>query len=232
MASNRTARTSLSAATALVLGLLLQFSICAQGLTEAPKSLQELHDMTDAQTRTYVWAILSAGIPVAHSDELTFLVMNRSELLVPELLAAAKVVGRQKPADEKLLHTMGDIIAYAGDDRAILALAQLGDLNEERFAYFLGRCLTYASGRRNPYNLVYSSLAKVSPTARERLMKWIEGSTSDDGFQRLWAVALYERYRGVPTESEMSTDPIASRLSAGVPLAVKTRLKEIESVKR
>jgi hypothetical protein len=228
MASTRTARTSRLATTTLVLGFLLQSSICAQALTEPPKSLQELHDLTDAQTRTYVRAILSAGIPVAHSDELTFLVMNRSELLVPELLAAIKVVVRQKPADDKLLHAMGDIIAYAGDDRAIQALAQLADFDEERFAYFLGRCLTYATGRRNPYGLVYSTLAKVSPTAGERLMKWVEGSASDDGLQRLWALALYERYRGIPTESEMATDPIATRLSAGVPLAVKARLKETE----
>jgi hypothetical protein len=80
--------------------------------------------------------------------------------------------------------------------------------------------------------LVYSSLAKVSPTARERLMKWVEGSASDDGMQRLWALALYERYRGIPTESEMATDPIAARLSAGVPLGVKARLKGIEAAKQ
>src|ERR1035438_2922582 len=97
MASIRTARTSRLATTTLVLGFLLQSSIWAQALTEAPKSLQELHDLTDVQTRAYVRAILSAGIPGAHSDELTFLVMNRSELLVPELLAAIKVVVRQKP---------------------------------------------------------------------------------------------------------------------------------------
>ena len=232
MASTRTARTSRATTITLVLGFLLRFSICAQGLTETPKSLQELHDMTDAQTRTYVRAIMSAGIPGAHADELTFLVMNRSELLVPELLAAVNIAVRQKPTDDKLLHTMGDVIAYAGDDRAILALAQLADRDEERFAYFLGRCLTYATGRRNPYALVYSSLDKVSPTARERLMKWVEGSASDDGLQRLWAMALYERYRGVPTESELATDPIATRLSAGVPLAVKARLKELEGVKQ
>jgi hypothetical protein len=232
MAFSNAAKHSQTAGAMLGLVFLLQASTSAQGLPESTRSLQELHDMTDGQIRTYVRATISAGIPGAHSDELTLLAMNRSELVVPELLSAVKALILQKPADEKLLHTMGDIIAYAGDEHAILALAQLADLDEGRFAYFLGRCLTYGMGRRNPYGVIYSSLAKVSPAAREWLIKWVQGSVYDDALQRLWALALRERYRGIPTESQLETDPIGTRLSTGIPLGVKTRLIAIDAAKQ
>src|SRR5712691_2995951 len=82
--------------------LTIVTTVVAQQLPDASKSPRELYAMTEEQTRAYVQAILSAGLPEAHSDELILLAMNRGQIVIPELVAAIKRVLAQAEPDERI----------------------------------------------------------------------------------------------------------------------------------
>jgi hypothetical protein len=210
----------------LVIELTFSAAGFSQDLPRALKTSRELFEMTEDQTRTYAQVILSGGLQEYHSDELILLAMNRSQIIVPELVAAIKNALTQAEPDERFVYKMGDVIAYAADESAIDGLAQLCDVDERRFGYFLKRSLTYATGRRNSFALAYQAFEKLG--ARNQLViEWAQSAVSSESYQQQWAAALFERYKGHPTERDLASDPIAARLHDGIPPEVRVHLRTI-----
>jgi hypothetical protein len=131
-------------------------------------------------------------------------------------------------------------IAYAGDEEAMREMAKLVKLDEAQFGPLVGRLLDHSknySKSHNPFVVAYSGLTIGEPAVDKLIFSWAEKNLSVDpeeraraeaaarGFgptppppaekmKRLWADAMLDRYGGVPTDAQWTSDPIASRLSA------------------
>jgi hypothetical protein len=228
MAYSKKASSLLTATLAgIVLVFLLDSPLLAKGPVAQQKSGRELSAMTDSEVQSYVRTILKAKVPEAQSDELIVLAMNRGAIAIPELLAEITRAYDASDQDDKLIHRLADIVAYASNEHAIGALAQLCSLDTKRFGYFLARSLTYASGRRKSFTLAYLALTKLPKENQYLVIDWVQRNANADDMKMQWADALYERYKAVPTDSDLETDPIASQLPGGVPPDVKARVREI-----
>jgi hypothetical protein len=138
-------------------------------------------------------------------------------------------------------------IAETGDGQALKEIAKLIKLDEKRFGTLVGKALDnsqdYAKSH-NPFAVAYLGAAIGDPAVDQRIAAWTELNLTTDSAERaradaaarrfgartapapsdkmkhLWAEALLDKYGNVPNEAQWATDPIASRLSAPLALAL------------
>ncbi len=73
---------------------------------------------------------------------------------------------------------------------------------------------------RSPTMLWKQGGSEVVP----HVMRWVIEGASLPSYHRVWAQALFERYQGIPSESELQRDAVISRLSDGLPSGVRSEL--------
>jgi hypothetical protein len=185
-------------------------------------SNERLAAMNADEVRLYVRHATDEKL-AGNVDGLILLAMNRSEIVVPELVAYLAPSVAEAAPEDRPWQVAADILAYVADERAIEALARLCTVDEGRFTRFVGRAFDYSQRRTNPYKLAYYSLNRATEEMKRAVTKWIDHSlTEQDGSaasglivdQHLvqLAEAVLARYAGNPTESTLTADPIASRL--------------------
>ncbi len=157
-------------------------------------------------------------------DKLYILALAHSKILVPEAVQRIQAALNEPSTDRKLIARLADIIAYAADETAADALSHLCAQDEKLFGYFVERLLNYAGGSRNPYTLAYYVLETGGSEVVPHVMRWVLDGASLPSYHRVWAQALFERYQGIPSESELQRDAVISRLSAGLPSGVRSEL--------
>ena len=183
--------------------------------------------MTDVDARKVVAEALEQGLTEEWADPLAVLAINRSQVVVSELFERIETARQDPKVSEKFVHTMADLLAYSADETALDALMRLAVSDHARFGVFLGRALDYARGRRNPYSLAYYAVGKSSSEVDSEIMRWVETNAQLGTDYRVWAKAIFERNGEAPTETTLLNDPIISRLSDGIPLALQKELLEL-----
>ncbi len=221
----------LNRSSSLGLCLVIAARLSAQGQTEAPR---EQTPEEVAALRATITDALDRKLFTEERDEIYILAMRHSNILVPEVASRIQAaLADQAFGDEKFVARLADILAYAADETAIDALTQLCAQGEGRFSYYIGRVLDYSGGRRNPYGLAYYALRKANPQVEASVMKWIDGRPVFVSLPTRLAQALFERYKGMPSESELLGDPVVSRLQNGLPPEVRSELiavaKEVQA---
>ncbi len=209
---------------------LATLSLCA--FLAATLSAQRQGEAERQQTPEEVAAVRAAIVDALDRkllsedrDELYVLAMRHSRIIVPELVARMEAaLDDQGSADGKLVARLADILAYAADELAVDALSRFCAQDEKRFGYFVERVLHYSEARRNPYTLAYHALEKGRPEMNPYVMRWVRVGLSSPHYQRLWAQALFNRHKAIPTESKLQQDPLVSRLSDGVPPELRSAL--------
>jgi hypothetical protein len=177
-------------------------------------SAKSILALSESDQIAFAEATFEQGFPEDRADQLTMLVVNRSHVVVPILVARLETVLNSTDKPQLLADTAIEVISYAGDVVAIRAVGRLLPLDEQRFGPYVGRVLTNAANWRNPFALVYQTLeipdSRVAPFA----MRWCEESLASTRRQRQWAEAMLDKYGRVPAESDWASDPIASRLNS------------------
>lgn len=169
--------------------------------------------LTEPEQRDFVKSVMDAGFPDATGDRFSLLLVNRSALVVPMLELRVTQELKRAAHSERLVELASALIAYAGDEESLRAVARLIDLDKFKFGSLVGQALDNAANWRNPFSLAYYAVEMPDKRITELTVKWVEASLESSRRQRFWAEAMLEKYRRVPTESDWETDPIASRLT-------------------
>jgi hypothetical protein len=211
-----------------IISLIFVITICGiipsalWGQPPAPALANQLDAMTPSEIGLFVTRVVNEDF-AGDVDGFILLAMNRSQIVVPKLLAYLASSVTQAAPESPGWQVAADILAYVADERAIDALAKLCAVDETRFSHFVGRAFDYSQRRMNPYTLAYYSLKMPSQEMNRAVSKWIDrrfmeqdgtsasGLMVDQHLEQL-AEAVLARYAGKPTEAQLSTDPIASRL--------------------
>src|SRR5262249_42606195 len=111
------------------------------------------------------------------------------------------------------------MISSAGNFLALKEASRLLKLDEKRFDRMVPVIMDIAiNERENVFTLAYRGFELGEPAVSNRLAEWAEGKLRDSvaitphGLGNQWAVALVDRYRGVPTGPEWMSDPIVSNM--------------------
>lgn len=214
----------LSASVWMTIGICI--SVSAQDTNGQEKT--RIVDRPDSEARQFMLSALESELPERMADQMAVLAVNRSYLVVPELLERLESAHKDPTISEKFVHTMADLLAYAADETALDALTRLAVSDHERFGPFLGRALDYARGRRNPYSLAYYAIGKSTSEVDRDITLWVEMNAALGNDYRAWAMAIFERNGEMPTKAALLRDPIISRLSIGIPSALQEELLGID----
>lgn len=203
----------------VILCVVLAAGPSVPGQTERPQTSE------DATTiRSRIADALNRRLLSEDRDELYILAIQHSKIMVSELVSRMEAQLADGASDGKLVARLSDILAYAGDETAVDALSRLCAQHQAPFGYYIERTLDYAGSRRNPYTLAYYTLEKGNAEVVPYVMSWVRASLPVPHFRRAWARALFDRYKGIPPESDLPKDPIVSRLSDGLPPEVRNEL--------
>jgi hypothetical protein len=182
--------------------------------------------MSEAEQVAFTKSNLDAGNLVG----LDLLVNNRSSLILPLIEKKVEEVLASKNPRECFTDTTVDpnyffslaysLIAGAGDEEALKQVRKLLVLDPKRVDGWVSHTFAAAwhqPGPR-PFALAYWAFGLGDPALDSRVAAWAEetlaeaGSDAPQAPRRRWAEALVERYGGVPTTAEWSSDPIVSRM--------------------
>lgn len=208
---------------------LMIIAMCVSVSAQSPNKRlpTRIVEQQDSEARQFMVNALDLGLPERMADQMAVLAVNRSYLVVPELLERLEAAQQNSSVSERFVHAMADLLAYAADETALDALVRLGASDPNRFGPFIGRALDYARGRRNPYSLAYYAIGKSTSQIDNRITRWVETNAPLERDYRAWAMSIVERNSYMPTEAELIADPIISRLSGGIPLALHEELLKI-----
>jgi len=217
----------------LIAALLVAAPVClnsqnASGQTpsEMTSARSILHWSTGDQTE-FINATIDQGFPESRADQMTMLIINRSELTIPLILAKLEAALSTDSDSAPFVATAVEMIAYAGDEEALRAIGRLIRIDEKRFGRLVGRTLDNAANWRNPFTLAYRAFDLADATVSRHVAQWTEQTLKDAGPKRLWAKAMLERYGRVPDESEWAKDPIASRLKDRRSVEFRLQMNEL-----
>lgn len=184
-------------------------------------------EMSESEQHEFLLQSLNSGLFAERIDQIGLLTLNRSDMVIPELLRRARAAVADSAAiSERDLLLITGMIAYAGNERAVEAISELVELDEQRFGPFIARTFDYAVGKRNPYSLAYYAFRTSKPAVERHVIKWVEARSAFPSNRRQWAETLYERYKKVPSDAELLADPIVSRLPANLSAGVRKELRE------
>jgi hypothetical protein len=198
--------------------MLLLF--CSQSDAQAVRRVTE---MGESEQREFLMKTLDAGLPESEIDQLGLLSLNRSDLVIPELIRRIEVKFHDHTLPDRSITLMAGMVAYAANERAIDGVSRLCEIDAEKFGFLVARVFDYSVERRNPYTLVYYALTNHSITDG-LVLEWVSASVRFPGNDKKWARALLERYNGPPSVTNLRSDPLLFRLKGGLPDSVKREL--------
>jgi len=196
----------------LPLAVLASLSATMDGQEVIPTARTVL-DLSEGEQIAFINRTMDLGFPENRADQMTMLIINRSALMVPLIEAKLEEALKSAPAPKGFVETASEMIAYAGDERALRAVGKLLAIDENRFGRLVGRTLDNAGSWRNPFSVVYRGLEIGDEAVSRRMAAWVESALASNTMQRTWAEAMLDRYGKVPGDSEWATDPIVSRLN-------------------
>lgn len=176
------------------------------------KDAKSVLHLSEAEQRRFVNLVLDAGFPENEGDRFSLLLVNRSALVVPILESRLEQELMELPRSGRLVELASAMIAYAGDEQALRAISKLLVVDQTRFGSLVGRTLDNAGNWRNPFTVAYRGLEMGDEAVSSHIAAWAESALASNRMQRAWAEAMLDRYGKVPSESEWTIDPIASRL--------------------
>ena len=105
---------------------------------------------TDAEQRDFVLSAMNAGFPVSMADEMSLLLLNRPQLVVPLLEAGIVKALTESPHRVDWIATAGEMIAYSGSTEALQAIGRLMLLDKAKFSRLVRRTVDnkLANGRQ------------------------------------------------------------------------------------
>jgi hypothetical protein len=126
---------------------------------------------------------------------------------------------------QKAVFELWATMAQAGDLQALREASKLLKIDEKRFDRMVYNTMAAAISRGNPFTLLYQGFDLGDPAIDKRLVAFAEGLLKEElpklgnpifdtpsSPRRQWAEVLVDRYGAAPTESQWSTDALASRL--------------------
>jgi len=193
---------------------------------------------TDEQA-TWIKAYLGRGMPAVEPDSsiITMLILNRSETTLPLIEQKVEEVLRspspaacftvQSVDPQKFIDFAVGAIVGPGDLQSLKESTKLIRIDEKRFGSMIGAAMANSSAYRNPFGLAYLGLALDDPAVESGIRAFlrlqlrdraspIPGAAEAETAQvRGWlAMAMVDRYGGVPTEEQWAADPIVLRLES------------------
>ena len=105
---------------------------------------------TDAEQRDFVLSAMNAGFPVSMADEMSLLLLNRPQLVVPLLEAGIVKALTESPHRVDWIATAGEMIAYSGSTESLQAIGRLILLDKAKFSRLVRRTVDnkLANGRQ------------------------------------------------------------------------------------
>jgi hypothetical protein len=196
--------------------LLLVGTVSAQ-----EPSARAILALSESEQVKFVRDSMDKGFPSDKADQMTLLLLNRSEIVLPLLEAKILTELQSQSPSMDLIETAAEMIAYSGDERALRVLGRLVAVDENRFGNQIRRTLDNALDRRNPFSVAYAGLRIGGDAISKRIVAWCERASSSDRMRRLWGEAMSEQYVQIPGEVEWRDDPLASRMAASTSEGIK-----------
>ena len=195
--------------------------------------------LSDAEQVAFANSYLDLGMPVSDGNDLSYLLRNRSSLILPIIERKIEQVLRSpnpqecfstKNVDTRRFVGLAAVsLAAAGDEQALREISKLLKLDEKRFDGLVDATLSgLISG--NPFVLAYKGTDMGDPALDKRIASWVDLMLAkrlpdhQNSLERRWAEVMVDRYKGVPIQSEWLRDPIVSRMN---PVIVESLRKEM-----
>src|ERR1035438_3319066 len=207
----------------LPLAVLASLSATMDGQEVIPTARAVL-DLSEGEQIAFISRTMDLGFPENRADQMTMLIINRSALTLPLIEAKLEEVLKSTPTPKGFVETASEMIAYAGDERALRAVSKLVAIDENRFGRLVGRTLDNARNWRNPFGVVYRGLEIGDEAVSRQMAAWVESALASNTMQRRWAEAMLDRYGKVPGDSEWATDPVVSGLKHGASTELRQRV--------
>jgi len=202
--------------------------ICGGQTPTASPSARDLAQSSEAIQKEWISSELDRGVLIP-TDTLGLLVLTRSSLAIPLIeKKIEEVLHSNSPADcfsdksvdpNKFVSLAAEIIAYAADEEALKAIDRLMKIDEARFGPLVSTALWRSYGTGKTVTVVYRGIDLGNSAMSRRIAEWIEPLLTDTKsptavalLKQQWAGAMVEKYGGVPTDGQWTSDPIASRL--------------------
>ena len=188
--------------------------------SQPTRSARNILDLTQNEQIQFINTSLEQSWPEDRTDAMTMLVINRSSLIVPILESRIEELLKLHPTAQRLIDIASEMIAYAGDEESLKAIAKLMAIDGERFAPLVGNALTHSMNCRNPFTVAYRGLEIGDEAIARSTIAWAESALASTRMRRAWAEAMLDRHGKAPGETQWASDSIASRLrnSASVEL--------------
>jgi hypothetical protein len=196
---------------------------------------------SESEQTVWINSHLRAGMPA--NDGFLMVMLNRSSVVLPLMAAkieevltspAPLVCLDDKSVDpQQFVDRAAFAVAGVGDVQALKELSKLIRIDEKRFGDLIEGALLHARTYRNPFSVAYQGLDLDDPAVSSRIAAWAEVQLAEScpshrpgrpaepvpDFERakvrtMWAEAIADRYKSVPTEIEWAKDPLASRLES------------------
>ncbi len=211
------------------LPLLVMTAIClvpnclAQSLQDG-KEAREILRLTDEKQREFVNSVMDKEFPESDGDKFGFLLMNRSELVIPLVEERIEIELRRSVRSERFIDLASAHVAYAGDEQSLRAVSKLIAIDEGRFGPLVGRTLDNSTNWRNPFTVAYRGIEIGDNSVTSHVVAWSESALASDRMKRFWAEAMLDRYGKIPGRAEWAQDPLASQMNGEASLAVRDRV--------
>jgi hypothetical protein len=182
----------------LVAVLLLASSAWGQEERERPNASlnPRLNSMSESEAATLLVTALDGGLPQEVRADLYQLSSERSRLIVPALVSRLEAARKQQAPPSELMDLMADIVAYAGDEKAIDGLTALAVSDFQRFSPALMRVFDYALTRGNPFPLAYHAVGKGNAMIDALIVKWVAKNAEKGEGYSLLAEAVDRHHSG------------------------------------
>ena len=195
--------------------------------------------MSDPERVALAKSILGHGMPPGSA--LGLLARANSKLILPVIEEKIEEVLRSpNPPNcfvdptvdpQRVMILMWTTITETGDEQALIEASKLMKLDENRFGQMVDYTMGVAVGHDGAFRLAYKGFRLGDPAVDQRIVAWIKKLLEVDTYKiedpiydsispaRDWAVALVERYGGMPSEEQWRNDPIR--------LALKLELQKL-----
>lgn len=242
----KTARTFPRLAAPALLALSLALAGPAQGQTlqlpvaeDAPppsfeRRASPVLALTDEQARGLAAAARYGSLSAEAADDLYLLALSRPAVVLPVLERRLGAALAADPPARREVRQLADLIAYAGDERALAALERLmASGHGPALQGSVGRLLDYADGRINPFLLAYRAV-EGGPEVRGEAVAWaLERAAHGQGLDQ-WASAILELSGPAASPAAaLADDPLVRQLPGGrSPEGLQSALEEKAATRR
>jgi len=146
-------------------------------------------------------SFLQQGLPQADLTRVSLYVLNQPKVAIPILVGEIRGLLANPAGDQPIVDTAAELIAYASSEESIDALADLVQLDQDRFLPYVRRTLSYATARQRDFELAAYAVSNY-PALVATSKKWLHNALKHPRSDEILATIVVRESRARTTAQD------------------------------